>query len=70
MQPLLLAYGVVDRTVPIKHGRKFYNAVKKTNDRVEWIEYQEEGHGWYEDRNQIDFWGRVEKFLDRNIGKH
>jgi dipeptidyl aminopeptidase/acylaminoacyl peptidase len=69
-QPLLLAYGVVDRTVPIEHGRKFYNAVKKTNDRVEWIEYAEEGHGWYEERNQVDFWSRAEKFLDKNIGKH
>ena len=69
-QPLLLAYGVKDRTVPIEHGKKFYNAVKKTNDRVEWIEYAEEGHGWYEERNQVDFWGRVEKFLDKNIGKH
>ncbi|MDL2354406.1 MAG: prolyl oligopeptidase family serine peptidase [Pseudomonadota bacterium] len=69
-QPLLLAYGGVDKTVPIEHGKQFYNAVKKSNPRVEWVEYREEGHGWYEERTQVDFWGRVEKFLDQNIGKH
>ena len=26
-------------------------------------------HGWVLAKNRIDFWSRVEKFLDRNIGK-
>ena len=69
-QPLLMAYGVKDRTVPIEHGKKFYAAVKKTNPRAEWIEYPEEGHGWYYERDQIDFWTRVEKFLGEHIGKN
>jgi dipeptidyl aminopeptidase/acylaminoacyl peptidase len=68
-QPLLLAYGGADRRVPIFHGRKFYDAVKATNSQVEWIEYEEEGHGWALPKNRIDFWGRVEKFLDKQIGK-
>ena len=67
-QPLLLAYGGADRRVPIYHGRKFYDAVKKTNKDVEWIEYESEGHGWALPENRVDFWTRVEKFLDRNIG--
>jgi dipeptidyl aminopeptidase/acylaminoacyl peptidase len=68
-QPLLLAYGGVDHRVPMYHGRKFYDAVTRTNSQVEWIEYQEEGHGWVLPKNRIDFWGRVEKFLDKHIGK-
>lgn len=36
---------------------------------LEWVVYDEEGHGWTLLKNRIDFWGRVEKFLDRNIGK-
>jgi len=67
-QPLLLAYGGADRRVPLPHGTKFYQAVKETNPNVEWIEYEEEGHGWALPKNRIDFWGRVEKFLDKNIG--
>jgi dipeptidyl aminopeptidase/acylaminoacyl peptidase len=68
-QPLLLAYGGRDRTVPIEHGKKFYAAVKQGNPRVEWIEYPREGHGWAYERTQVDFWSRVEKFLGDNLGK-
>ncbi|MYM23458.1 prolyl oligopeptidase family serine peptidase [Duganella sp. FT135W] len=67
-QPLLLAYGGADRRVPINHGLKLYDAVKAGNPNVEWIEYSEEGHGWHLPKNRIDFWGRVERFLDKNIG--
>jgi dipeptidyl aminopeptidase/acylaminoacyl peptidase len=68
-QPLLMAYGGVDHRVPMYHGRKFYDAVTRTNKQVEWIEYQDEGHGWSLPKNRIDFWGRVETFLDKQIGK-
>ena len=66
-QPLLLAYGGVDRRVPIEHGTQFRTAVQKTNKQVEWIEYPDEGHGWYLLANNVDFWTRVEKFLDKNL---
>ena len=67
-QPLLLAYGGADQRVPLQHGTRFYQAVRQTNPGVEWIEYEEEGHGWALPKNRIDFWGRVEKFLDKQIG--
>jgi dienelactone hydrolase len=62
-QPLLLAYGGADRREPLYHGEKLYKAVKQTNPDVEWIVYPDEGHGWALPKN------RVERFLDRNIGK-
>jgi dipeptidyl aminopeptidase/acylaminoacyl peptidase len=68
-QPILLAYGGADQRVPPYHGEKFYAAVKQTNPDVEWVLYPNEGHGWAVPKNRIDFWTRVEKFLDRNIGK-
>ena len=67
--PLLLAYGGADHRVPIYHGRKFLEAVKPYNKHVEWIEYEDEGHGWQLPANRVDFWRRVETFLDRQIGK-
>jgi dipeptidyl aminopeptidase/acylaminoacyl peptidase len=69
-QPLLLAYGGADVRVPLYHGTRFYDAVKAGNSQVEWVEYPEEGHGWALPKNRIDFWGRVEQFLDRQIGQH
>ena len=68
-QPLLLAHGAVDRRVTISHGTRFRDALKRTNQQVEWIEYAEEGHGWRAPATRVDFWGRVEKFLDRHIGR-
>jgi dipeptidyl aminopeptidase/acylaminoacyl peptidase len=67
-QPLLMAYGGADLRVPLPHGTKFYKAIKDSNPNVEWIEYEDEGHGWKLPKTRIDFWGRVEKFLDKNIG--
>jgi dipeptidyl aminopeptidase/acylaminoacyl peptidase len=68
-QPLLLAYGGADRRVPLFHGKRFRDAVKRTNANLEWIEYAEEGHGWAVVDNRVDFWTRVEKFLDKHIGE-
>lgn len=66
-QPLLLAYGGVDRRVPLEHGTTFRNAVSKNNKQVEWVVYPEEGHGWRLEKNRFDFWTRVEAFLDKNL---
>jgi dipeptidyl aminopeptidase/acylaminoacyl peptidase len=66
-QPVLLAYGEKDRRVPIKHGEIFLNAIKKTNNHVEWIEYPEEGHGWSLVKNRVDFWNKVDVFLEKNL---
>ncbi|MRV72365.1 prolyl oligopeptidase family serine peptidase [Duganella sp. FT92W] len=67
-QPLLLAYGGSDDRVPMHHGKQFYDAVKNTNQEVEWVLYPSEGHGWKLQKTHVDFWDRVERFLARHIG--
>ena len=64
-QPLLMAYGGLDTTVTLDHGTKMRNALRQHN--VEWIEYPDEGHGWMLEANRIDFWSRVERFLDKQL---
>lgn len=66
-QPLLIAHGTEDRRVPLAHAQKFHNAVEKTNPHVELIVYTDEGHGWHHAKDDIDFWNRVEVFLDKNL---
>jgi dienelactone hydrolase len=66
-QPLFMAYGGVDQRVPIEHGTQMRDAIVKTNSKVEWKVYADEGHGWMLPANQIDFWKRVETFLERNL---
>jgi dipeptidyl aminopeptidase/acylaminoacyl peptidase len=67
-QPLLMAYGGLDRRVPIAHGEAFRKAVQANNSQVEWVEYPDEDHGWRALKTNVDFWGRVEKLLARTIG--
>ena len=68
-QPLLMAYGSSDTRVPLYHGKQFMEAVKPVNPNVEYVVYDNEGHGWSLPATRLDFWGRVEKFLQRNIGQ-
>ena len=67
-RPLLMAYGGADQRVPIEHGMRLRDAVKAGNPDVEWVEYEQEGHGWQLESTRVDFWRRVEKFLSRSLG--
>jgi dienelactone hydrolase len=66
-QPLLLAFGSADLRVPLDHGTKFRDAVRKTNSQVEWVSYDSEGHGFSKPENRFDFYGRMEKFLATHL---
>lgn len=67
-QPVLLAYGGADSRAPLIDAKRFRDALTKTNHSVEWVEYPEEGSGWHLVKTRVDFWSRVERFLDRQIG--
>jgi dipeptidyl aminopeptidase/acylaminoacyl peptidase len=67
-QPLLIGHGGADRLVPIDHGIKFKNEASKTNADLEWVEYTQETDRIGAIKNRVDYWTRVEKFLDKNIG--
>lgn len=66
-QPLLMAHGAQDRRVPVVHAAKMHDAVIAKNANVEYVVYPEEGHGWRHEEDSIDFWKRVEAFLDKNL---
>lgn len=66
--PVLMAYGGKDRRVPLPHGTEMRDALRKAGKvEVEWIEYPDEGHGFLLERNRVDFWSRVERFLARHL---
>lgn len=65
--PLLMAYGGEDSRVPLKHGTDL-KAALRADQPLEWVVYPEEGHGWFNLKTNLDFWGRIERFLARHIG--
>jgi len=67
-RPLLLAHGTDDRRVPMPHYSQMRSALRDAKADAEFVEYSGEGHGWSTLKTRLDFWGRVEKFLDKHIG--
>lgn len=65
--PLMLAYGRLDQRVDLVHGERLRDALRRHNRDLEWVVYDDEGHGWWRARTRLDFWGRVEKFLARHL---
>jgi len=65
--PVLLAYGAKDRRVPLVHGEKMRDALTRFGNPPEWIVYDNEGHGWQNTDNTLDFWRRVDAFLARHL---
>ena len=67
--PVLLAYGGVDQRVPIKNGTAMRAALDRYGKTYEWVVYDEEGHGFNDDKNKFDFYRRVEAFLKKYLGE-
>ncbi|MYM36430.1 prolyl oligopeptidase family serine peptidase [Duganella sp. FT94W] len=65
-QPLLMAHGLEDIRVPLVHASRFRDAVRANNKNVEYLTY-DEGHGWRHEQSRLDFWTRVETFLDQHL---
>ncbi|MEP7062725.1 MAG: prolyl oligopeptidase family serine peptidase [Betaproteobacteria bacterium] len=65
--PVLMAYGGSDRRVPIVHGERMRDALQKNGTPVEWVVYQEEGHGFLLEKNRFDFYGRMGDFLAKYL---
>lgn len=66
-QPVLMAYGGLDERVPIVNGERMRDALKPHNPQVEWVVYPDEAHGGWRTATNVDFWGRVERFLGRHL---
>jgi dipeptidyl aminopeptidase/acylaminoacyl peptidase len=65
--PVLLAYGASDRRVPLVHGKAMRSALEKYGKPYEWVVYDDEGHGFYKEENNFDFYRRVDAFLAKNL---
>ena len=65
--PVLLAHGGLDRRVPIVHASKFFNAARAGGVAIEKVDYPTEGHGFFLPANQADYFGRLERFLEKSL---
>lgn len=65
--PLLMAFGVDDKRVPLAHGKRMREALQAEGMEPEWVTYPFEGHGWMMQKTKVDFANRVAAFLSKNL---
>lgn len=65
---LLLIHGKKDKRVPIEHAFGLMKALDYYNKKYEWLELENEGHGYADPKNRLNYYKRVLSFLNKNIG--
>jgi dipeptidyl aminopeptidase/acylaminoacyl peptidase len=65
--PLFVAQGANDPRVNINESNQMVEALKSRGIPVEYMVKQNEGHGFYNQENQFDFYKSMEKFLARYL---
>lgn len=63
-RPLLISHGLLDDRVHPLQSEELVEALKREGKVFEYITYPDEGHGFLKRRNKIDFYTRLERFLD------
>ncbi|HXW04676.1 MAG TPA: prolyl oligopeptidase family serine peptidase [Vicinamibacterales bacterium] len=66
-KPLLVLQGANDPRVIKPESDDIVAAVKKNGVPVEYIVFEDEGHGFSKKKNQIEGYGAVLRFLDRHL---
>lgn len=64
--PVLLMHGTDDDNVPIRQGTEFVKAMKKAGKSIEYIEFEDVGHGIENSADRIRFLTAVEAFLAKH----
>ena len=65
--PLLIAQGAHDPRVNKDESDQMVAALKARGVTVEYIVKDDEGHGFHNDENKFEFYGRMEKFLIEHL---
>ncbi len=66
--PVFLAAGGEDEIAPVEHTRMMEAALKKAGVPVESLYYPTEGHGFYTEPHQREYYTKLLAFLSRHIG--
>jgi dipeptidyl aminopeptidase/acylaminoacyl peptidase len=65
--PMMVIHGANDPRVPIEEAEQIVAALKKRNVPVEYLRYEDEGHGLVKLKNRLDAYPKMADFLDRHL---
>jgi dipeptidyl aminopeptidase/acylaminoacyl peptidase len=65
--PMMVIHGANDPRVPIAEAEQIVAALKKRNVPVEYLRYEDEGHGLAKLKNRLDAYPKMAAFLDKYL---
>jgi dipeptidyl aminopeptidase/acylaminoacyl peptidase len=65
--PMMVIHGANDPRVPIGEAEQIVAALKKRKVPIEYLRYEDEGHGLENLKNQLDAYPKMVAFLDRHV---
>jgi len=66
--PVLLVHGEDDKRAPFAQAKAMRAALDAAHKPYEWLSKPGEGHGFYDEKNNIEFYTRLETFIAKYIG--
>jgi len=67
--PLFVAQGANDPRVNINESNQMVEALRSRGITVDYMVKEDEGHGFYNEKNQFDFYNAMDKFLAEHLKK-
>ena len=66
--PVLLVHGEADQRAPFAQAKAMRAALEAAHKPYQWLSKSGEGHGFYDEKNNIEFYNTLQAFLDKYIG--
>jgi dipeptidyl aminopeptidase/acylaminoacyl peptidase len=67
--PILILQGEADVTDPIGQSQQLYRGLKRYNVETQFVLYPREGHGFREEKHQLDVLNRIIEWFDGHLRK-
>jgi fermentation-respiration switch protein FrsA (DUF1100 family) len=65
--PLLVIHGANDPRVPVDEAEQIVAALRNRNVPVQYLRYEDEGHGLSKLANRLDAYAKMADFLDQHM---
>jgi len=66
--PLMVVHGKNDPRVPVGEAEQIVERVKSNGGTVDYLLYEDEGHGLAKLKNRLDAYPKIVAFLDKHMG--
>ena len=65
--PVFFIHGAEDKRVPIIHMERMQSALSSLNKPYETLVFDDEGHGWRQEENKVEFYQKLKNFLSKHL---